>query len=172
MRSSDGYARALARIRDETARAEGEPKKELLHIFHELSDVDDPTADVLLEWLESGDRRLVEATVPLLEQLPRAFIFARPGFAARALDAAYALGTDVGAGVSLALRDSLQARIGFRGDEYVGHLEWTRQRAEACATEVQSPHAGRFFRRIADSAAGAIEHANSRQSEDAELDDE
>ena len=172
VRSSDGYARALAKIRDEIASAEGESQKELLHVFHELSDVDDQTADVLLEWLESGDRRLVEATMPLLEQLPHAFVFARPDIAARALDAAYAFGTDAGAGVSLALGDSLQPRIGFRGNEYVGHLEWTRQRAETCAAEVRSEHATRFYRRIAEAAASGIEHANARDyDDDADLED-
>jgi hypothetical protein len=171
VRASSGYAQALARVRNESALAEGEQRKELVRLFHELSDVDDTTADVLLDWIESGETQRVEAAMPLLEQVPPDFVFARPDFVARALDAAFALGTPTGAGVSLALDDSLQPRVGFRGDEYARHLEWTRQRAEACAAQVASEHAIRFYRQIAESAAsGARAHAHRDGSDDTEDD--
>lgn len=172
VRASQGYRNALAGIRDESARTEGDSKKEILHVFHELADVDDQTADAILEWIESGDVQLVEAAIPLLEQLPHAFAFARPGFVARALDAAFALGTSPGAGVSLALGDSLQPRIGFRGDEYVRHLEWVRQRATTCAAEVQSEQAARFYHQIAGSAASAaLAQTQNRDDDWDDLDD-
>jgi hypothetical protein len=171
--ASHGYRDALARIRDEAYRIEGDPKKELLHAFHEIAEVDDQTADALLEWIESRDAQLVEGAIPLLEQLPHAFAFARPDFVARALDAAYALGTPTGAGVSLALGDSLQPRIGFRGDEYVRHLEWVRQRATACKAEVESEQAARFYRQIAESAASAaLAQTRDREDDWDDLDDE
>ena len=171
VRAGEGYARALVRIRDESARAEGDARKELLYVFHELADVDDETASVLLEWIESGDADLVEAALPLLGELPHAFAFQRPDFVARALDAAFRLGTPSGAGVSLALGDSLQPRMGFRGGEFIRHLEWVEQRATACAATVHSEHAVRFYRQIAESAvSGATAHAQRHEDDDADDD--
>lgn len=77
--------------------ASGETAEELAYLFGELADTDDHTAESLLAVLEGGSGADAERLLPLLEELPRGFVFATPAAVARMVEAGYAHGRRVGA---------------------------------------------------------------------------
>lgn len=159
LQTSDGYGEALRLLRDYTARAKNLWRAVV--IFGEFAGANEPTANCLLEWLESGDPFLLDRVPSLIEQLPRTFVVEMPSAVVTMLESAQRAGADKAASVAKALRRAAEHGTGI----------WEVSELHPSASEMLSA-ALRLAAGYPDNSLGALFYSRLAKFTRRQLDDE